>query len=257
LSIKKFLILVFFITWFNTNDLYAYHPKKGSYIIEINLGIGSHTSDITDDEADLAKDSPFGIVKISPDGSYRDTTELKFASYRIIYSGISFYYHTNKNIATGCGFSNKSISQRADDPEENNNFERQDFINPYLIEPSISYWTKLGNVCFTAQDSFNYGFGKLHRIPTIYHYYRDMGSEDEKEFIEEFHKAIDVSGFGLGSKISLRYFFEFGLITTLSFRYEYLNVSIDDNKFNYMPSSDFHDFSIEIGIGFSTKLGRH
>jgi hypothetical protein len=45
-------------------------------------------------------------------------------------------------------------------------------------------------------------------------------------------------------------------VITLSFRYEYLNVSIDDNKFNYMPSSDFHDFGIEIGMGFSTKLGR-
>jgi hypothetical protein len=240
-----FIILILIIqTW-------ARGPKQGTLISEVYGGMALHESGIIDQEKKFVNDYNYYITQYDMWGFLIDSTKLTYDFYRSFFAGLTLDYMIKTRFSLGIAYQYKSISQNPDTYYRSQNLTTDRIVRMDLLAPSLSYWFILKKINFAIKSSLMLGKGKLTRIPTIYSLTTAYETEEEQQFVADYHDPVPLNAIGFALQPAAYFIFRSGFLIKLNVKYEYLSVAVEDTKFDYPSRINFHEFAIELGFGYA------
>ena len=256
IKLKRGFVRISFIFLFLLigKDLYSISPGQDGYIILVGMGIGKHNSGIVSEERKFVEDGQFSLIAYNSDLDRLDTVAVNYDYYKTFNPHISLMYSTSDNLSIGLFYQYKMINQQMNPPVGYKPPRSRRIINLHQLGPIISFWKPLEIVSLSLSFCPTYNFGKLTRIPNIYENIENYHDPLDLILMSKFHESISISGIGISTVLGINYFISNGVFTKIGVRYDFSHIGIKDRFFNYSSSTNFNDFYLEFGIGFSTYL---
>ena len=246
-------MLLLLFSLFN-GRIWARAPKQGMLMVEAFGGIALHTSELTRLEKKYVDDYDYYIVQHDIFGFLLDSTKLSYDYYRSFFAGISMEYFIKPRFSTALAYQYKSVTQNPDTYYRSENLSSNRLVHLDILDISAVYWLTFKKFNISLKSSLLLGKGVLTRIPVIYSLTDVYESEEEKQFITEYHKELPVSAAGFALRPAIYFISRNGFLFRIGINYEYLKVSMNDKRFDYPSSVGFHEYGISLGLGYSHLL---
>jgi hypothetical protein len=243
-----------FILLMLVTQSWARGPKQGTLLAEIYGGMGIHESGIINQEKKFVNDYNYYITQYDIWGFMIDSTKLTYDLYRSFFAGLTVDYMIKNRLSLGIAYQYKEISQNPDTYYRSQNLTSNRLVRMDLLTPSLSYWFILKKINFAVKGSLMLGKGKLTRIPTIYELTTSYETEEEKQFVADYHKAVPLHAIGLALQPAAYFLFRTGFLIKIGLKYEYLNIAVKKDRFAYTSPINVHEFAIELGLGYAFFL---
>jgi hypothetical protein len=237
------LIVLFKSTW-------ARGPRQGTIMTEIYGGFALHESEIIVQEKQFVNDFNYYIIQYDGFGFLIDSTKLTYDFYRSFFSGLSVEYFIKENWSLALAYQYKSVTQNPDTYFESGNLSSNRIVRLDLLAPSLAYWFITRQINISFKGSLLFGRGDLTRIPVIHSLTGTYDTEEEKQLVTAYHKAVPLNVTGFALQPALYFFFRSGVSVRIGLKYEFLRVSINDTAFDYPSKTNFHELGINLALGY-------
>jgi len=247
-------ISLIFLFLLISKDLYSISPGQDGYILLVGMGIGKHTSGIVSEERKFVENGQFYLIAYNSEIDRLDSVAVSYDYYKTYNPHISLMYSTSDHISVGIFYQYKMVDQQLNPPVGYTPPSSKRIITLNQLGPVFNFWKPLELIALSLTVCPTYNFGKLIRIPNIYENIENYHNPLDQILMTKFHESISISGIGISTVLGINYFISNGVFTKIGVRYDFSHIGIKDNFFKYSSSTNFNDFYLEFGIGFSTYL---
>ena len=245
-SIKTTLLLA--MAWILLNSFTTFaQPRLKSIWYAANLGLGLHTSDVTDEEKNFADQNGIYII---PEGSTtQSAVNYRYLGYK---AGLNVEYQAKPMLSFGISYQYNHIKQIMC---SDNNVQMEDpkgIMSYSQLGPILTKWFTIRGIMFNVSGSAGIVWGHLNRAPVL----ADNLSKFD-DWTPEFGQAMamyndNLNGDGYGATLEFYYFYNSlsGLFSRIGLKFDYATMDFKDPLFVYIDNTSIYNFQFVVSLGY-------